>query len=384
VLVLIAVAVIATVVVANLLDQPYVNSGGPSGPAPEGMVWVPGGQFWMGEVHPSMADAKPWHLVQVDGFWMDETEVTNAQFAKFVATTKYITVAEQKLKLEDFPVHQRGQLDPNNLVAGSIVFRPTREPVPLNRFDLWQHWVPGADWKHPEGPGSSIVGLENHPVVHVCYEDAVAYAEWAGKRLPTEAEWEFAARGGLDRKPFVWGDEAVNAGPARANIWQGQFPVTNSAQDGYVRTAPVKSFAPNDFGLYDMAGNVWEWCADWYRPDYYEKSPRRNPQGPESSFDPVEPGVGKRVQRGGSFLCCDQYCVRYVPGGRGKGESLCPLTVGDGHDRCPHSRRTAASARGRDAESSSRRSSRSRRRDGPPRNGRCECHSGPGDGLPVR
>jgi formylglycine-generating enzyme required for sulfatase activity len=320
VVLLVAVGLTVAVVVANLADRPYVSNTPPPGPAPEGMVWVPGGQFWMGEVDDRLADTKPWHLVYVDGFWMDETEVTNAQFAKFVEATGYVTVAEQKPKLEDFPPFQRARVDPENLVPGSIVFRPTSEPVPLNRVDLWQHWVPGASWKHPEGPGSSIEGKENHPAVHVCHDDAVAYAKWAGKRLPTEAEWEFAARGGLDRKPYVWGDDPPDTGKPVANIWQGRFPVTNTAEDGHVRTAPVKSFAPNAFGLYDMGGNVWEWCGDWYRNDYYKDSPRRNPQGPPNSHDPVEPGISKRVQRGGSFLCCDQYCVRYVPGGRGKGE----------------------------------------------------------------
>jgi formylglycine-generating enzyme len=302
----------------KLPDEPFVNKTPPPGEAPEGMVWVPGGQFHMGDA--TMKDAQPWHLVYVDGFWMDQTEVTNAQFARFVEDTKYQTVAEQTPKLEDFPEEIRKDIKKELLVPGSIVFKYTEKDVPLDQYDAWQHWVPGACWNHPEGPDSTIKGRENHPVVHVCWEDAAAYAKWAGKRLPTEAEWEFAARGGLDRKPYCWGDEKFDEKKPQANIWQGRFPVKNTAADGFERTAPVKSFAPNGFGLYDMAGNVWEWCADWYRPDYYKESPRRNPQGPKDSYDPAEPGLAKRVQRGGSFLCSDQFCTRYLPGARGKGE----------------------------------------------------------------
>jgi sulfatase modifying factor 1 len=279
--------------------------------APEGMVWIPGAEFWMGDE--TFADAPP-HLIHVDGFWMDKTEVTNAQFDRFVKETGYKTVAERKPDPRDFP-----GVPEEKLVPGSIVFTPPAETVPLTDHYRWWQYVPGACWSHPEGPGSDWKGRENHPVVHICWEDAVAYAKWAKKRLPTEAEWEFAARGGLDRKPFVWGDELKPGGKWRTNIWQGQFPNKNTAEDGFVRTAPVASFEANGFGLHDMAGNVWEWCADWYQPEYYKVSPKRNPQGPESSHDPNEPGIPKRVQRGGSFLCSDQYCVRYRPGGRGKG-----------------------------------------------------------------
>ena len=184
----------------------------------------------------------------------------------------------------------------------------------------WWAYVPGADWKHPEGPESTIVGRENHPVVQVCWDDAVAYARWAGKRLPTEAEWEYAARGGLEQARYVWGDELKPGGRWQANIHQGHFPITNTAEDGFVATAPVASFLPNGFGIYDMSGNVWEWCSDWYRPDTYASSPEKNPAGPAASFDPDEPGVVKRVQRGGSFLCSDEYCIRYLAGARGKGD----------------------------------------------------------------
>jgi formylglycine-generating enzyme len=293
---------------------PPLNPRTPPGPAPEGMVWVPGGQFWMGANDDTMPDATPAHRVAVDGFWMDRTEVTNAQFEAFVRATGYVTVAERTPSAADYP-----GAPPEALVAGSIVFSPPSVPVPLTNHLAWWKYVPGADWRHPEGPGSDLAGREDHPVVHVGWDDAVAYARWAGKRLPTEAEWEFAARGGLDRRRYTWGEELRPDGRWRVNNWQGRFPTENTAEDGFLRTAPVASFPPNGYGLYDMAGNVWEWCADWYRPDYYPRSPSRNPRGPDSSFDPAEPGVPKRVQRGGSFLCSDLYCTRYLPGSRGKG-----------------------------------------------------------------
>jgi formylglycine-generating enzyme required for sulfatase activity len=289
------------------------RSGSP-GPAPEGMVWVAGGQFWMGSDDSNYPDTQPVHQVHVDGFWMDRTEVTNAQFEQFVRETGYVTVAERKPDPKDFP-----NVPPENLVAGSIVFTPPEGEVALDNHHVWWRYVPGANWRHPEGPQSTTQGREDHPVVHVCYEDAVAYARWAGKRLPTEAEWEFAARGGLDRKRYTWGHELTPDGKWQTNIWQGRFPHENALADGFRATAPAASFPPNGYGLYDMAGNVWEWCADWYRPDYYKESPARNPQGPDSSFDPLEPGTPKRVQRGGSFLCSDLYCIRYLPGARGKG-----------------------------------------------------------------
>jgi sulfatase modifying factor 1 len=295
-------------------DWKPVVAKGPPGPAPEGMVWIPGGTFWMGSDDESMRDAKPVHRVTVDGFWMDRTEVTNAQYAAFVRATGYKTVAERKPDPKDFP-----GAPPELLVPGSIVFTPPKEPVPLNNHLAWWSYVPGADWRHPEGPESSVDGRENHPVVQVCFEDAVAYANWAGKRLPTEAEWEFAARGGLERKRYSWGDELTPEGKWMVNNWQGQFPVENTKVDGFDHTAPVGSYPANGYGLVDMAGNVWEWCADWYQPSYPAHDHTPNPQGPESSHDPAEPGVPKRVQRGGSFLCSDLYCTRYLPGARGKG-----------------------------------------------------------------
>lgn len=291
----------------------------------DGMVWIPGGKFTMGSKNEEkFADATHLHEVELDGFWMDQTEVTNAQFAEFVKATGYKTVAEQKPKWEEIKklVPPGTPKPPDDvLVPGSLVFTPPPVAVPLNNHTVWWRWEPGADWRHPEGPKSNIQGRENHPVVHVCWEDAAAYAKWAKKRLPTEAEWEYAARGGLEGKRYVWGDEMLPKNKWQANIWQGKFPVENKKTDGFPRTAPVASYPPNGFGLFDVSGNVWEWCHDWYRPDYYKNSPKKNPQGPEDSFDPQEPLVPKRVQRGGSFLCSDQYCIRYLPAGRGKGDA---------------------------------------------------------------
>jgi formylglycine-generating enzyme len=285
----------------------------PAGPAPEDMVWIPGGTFWMGADDASMPDAKPVHEVSVSGFWMDRTEVTNRQFARFVKETGFITIAERKPDPIDFP-----DAPPEKLVPGSIVFTPPAGRVSLDDPLVWWRYVPGASWRHPEGPESTIEGKDDHPAVHISFYDAVAYATWAGKRLPTEAEWEAAARGGNARARFVWGDDRLPGGKWQANIWEGHFPDQNTGDDGFARTAPVASFPPNGFALYDIAGNVWEWCADWYRPGY-ETSERVDPTGPSSSYDPAEPGVKKRVQRGGSFLCSDQYCTRYLPGARGKG-----------------------------------------------------------------
>ena len=290
----------------------------PPGPAPGGMVWIPGGEFWMGA--DEFPDAQPWHRVTVDGFWMDKTEVTNDRFSKFVKATKYVTLAERTPRAEDFP-----GAPPENLVAGSVVFTPPDHSVKLNNHFQWWNYVKGANWRHPEGPQSSIKDRENYPVVHIAYEDALAYAKWAGKRLPTEAEFEFAQRGGLERKSYAWGDELKAGGKFMANTFQGHFPDKNTKEDGYERAAPVASFPPNGYGLYDMAGNVWEWTSDWYRHDYYPmlaaQGPlARNPQGPTDSVDPSEPGVKKKVHKGGSFLCTDQYCARYISGGRGKGE----------------------------------------------------------------
>ena len=299
--------------------EPAIRTTSPPATAPDGMVWIPGGVFWMGCADCGMPDALPLHLVEVDGFWMDRTPITNAQFAEFVKATGYVTIAEQSPDPKDFP-----GAPPDMLVPGSAVFIQPASEVPLDNHLRWWRYVKGASWKNPDGPGSTTEGREDHPVVHIAWTDADAYAKWAGKRLPTEAEFEFAARGGLDRKAYSWGDELKPGGNWPANIWQGQFPVRNAVEDRYEGTSPVTAFAPNGFGLRDVGGNVWQWCSDWYRPDYFESISRegsviRNPQGPADSLDPQEPGVPKRVQKGGSFLCSDQYCTRYLVGSRGKG-----------------------------------------------------------------
>jgi formylglycine-generating enzyme required for sulfatase activity len=281
------------------------------------MVWIPGGWFWMGVDTLEKAKDAPRHKVYVDGFWMDKTPVTNEEFARFVKATGYKTVAEVQPDPKDFPDVPRDTLKPF-----SIVFK---SPGPGQKVDLkdhssWWHVSYGACWLHPEGPDSDIKSRGNHPVVHICWTDAVAYCKWAKKRLPTEAEWEFAVRGGLDRKKYCWGNELLPGGKWQANIWQGDFPYKDDRKDGYHGTSPVGAFPPNGYGLVDMSGNVHQCCSDWYHPDYYTKSSRKNPKGPNESLDPNEPGVPKRVMRGGSYLCADNYCACYLVGARGKGE----------------------------------------------------------------
>jgi sulfatase modifying factor 1 len=296
---------------------------------PPGMVWIPGGEFSMGaaanghgrnEMPMASNDTLPIHRVRVDGFWMDPAPVTNKQFEEFVHSTGYVTIAERVPRKEEFPTAPA-----ENLIAGSLVFSPADHEVPLNNPLQWWRYVKGANWRHPRGVDSDIAGQDNYPVVQVAYPDAQAYAKWVGKRLPTEAEFEFAARGGLAGKTYVWGDDFRPNGKWMANTWQGRFPVKDTGEDGFAGIAPVKSFPPNGYGLYDMAGNVWEWCSDWYRRDYYAELSRSgtiavNPKGPDSAFDPDEPNEKKKVQRGGSFLCNEQYCSRYIVGTRGKGE----------------------------------------------------------------
>src|SRR5215471_14981373 len=314
---------------AATFEATIANTTAAPASAPPGMAWIPGGEFSMGANDPpdrdavgmqATEDARPIHRVYVDGFFMDRTDVTNAQFAAFVKATGYVTIAERTPRAEDFPAAPR-----ENLVAGSVVFTAPDHAVPLNDHLQWWDYVNGANWRHPLGPKSDIAGKENYPVVHVAYEDAQAYAHWAGKRLPTEAEWEFAARGGAAGQPFVWGNTFKPDGKWMANTHEGHFPDRDSGEDGYAGIAPVAQFPPNQYGLYDMAGNVWQWVSDWYRPEYYAQlaaagTVARNPQGPDSPFDPSEPGERKKVHRGGSFLCTDEYCSRYIVGTRGKGE----------------------------------------------------------------
>lgn len=287
------------------------------------MVWIPGGEFLMGSVDAlARADETPVHAVRVDGFWMDAREVTNAQFRAFVEATGYISVAERPLDWDELKKQMpAGAPRPPDaeLQPGSLVFMQPEGDVDLRDASQWWSWVPGASWKHPEGPTSTIDGRDDHPVVHVAFEDAMAYAAWAGKRLPTEAEWEFAARGGLCGMVNVWGDEPVDA--TRANIWEGRFPFENTLGDGFARTAPVGSFPANGYGLSDMAGNVWEWCADLYHERAYALRSRGevvvNPAGPGESRDARHPHAPVlRVIRGGSFLCNDSYCASYRPSAR--------------------------------------------------------------------
>jgi sulfatase modifying factor 1 len=285
----------------------------------EGMVWIPGGIFEMGgDNNQARQDEYPKHVVQVDGFYMDVTEVTNAQFAKFVAATGYITTAEKDIDWEDL----KKQLPPDTpkpeaetLKAASLVFVPTEHEVNLQDYSQWWSWSHGANWKHPKGINTDISGKDNQPVVHISWDDANAYCQWAGKRLPTEAEWEFAARGGLEKNIYVWGNDGVVDEKKQCNYWQGVFPYKNDNIDGFFGAAPVKSFLPNGYGLFDMAGNVWEWCSDTYHYYYYNEFEKVqiaiNPKGPVKSYDPDEPLLAKKAMRGGSFLCNESYCSGY-------------------------------------------------------------------------
>lgn len=292
------------------------------------MVWIPGGRFTMGGVgQNARPDESPRHEVEISGFWMDETEVTNKQFSDFVRATGYITTAERKVDWEtlkkDLPKDTK-KPDEDSLAPGSLIFRKPQTLEPQMHYTRWWHWQKGACWSHPEGPGSSIAGREDYPVVHVSYFDAQEYCKWANKRLPTEAEWEYAARGGLSDKEYCWGDQPLDA--SRANTWQGSFPVENLKEDGYESTAPARSFPRNGYGLFHMPGNVWEWCSDNYKNTAYKervekitaKKPRlKDPSGPTDSFDPRHPHSKQlKVQRGGSFLCNPSYCTSYRPSAR--------------------------------------------------------------------
>ena len=315
---------------------------------PKGMAWIPGGEFLMGSDHKkAQANEKPTHKVKVSGFWMDATHVTNDQFAQFVKETNYKTTAEQVPDWESIRV----QLPPGTpkppasvFVPGAMVFVGTSAKVNLNDYSQWWAYVPGANWRHPTGPKSNIDGKGNHPVVQVSYEDALAYAKWAGKRLPTEAEWEFAARGGLNQATYVWGDQLEQEGKLPANIWDVKkqaFPVVNPVispkAGGAVGTSSVGTYPQNGYGLFDMTGNAWQWVADWYRADYfamqvkeYGNSVVNNPLGPGNSYDPDDYGVPinapKRVIRGGSFLCNEDYCQSYRPSARRGADPFSPMS----------------------------------------------------------
>jgi formylglycine-generating enzyme required for sulfatase activity len=288
----------------------------PGRPPAKDMRWVPGGAFLMGadDFYP---EERPVREVVVDGYWMDDHLVTVGEFRRFVKDTGHVTSAEIAPSADDYPDAQ-----PELLVPGSLVFKRAKGPVPLDDFRNWWAWTPGADWRHPEGPESTLNGRDRHPVTHVAYADAARYAEWAGKELPTEAEWECAARGGLERAVFPWGDEFAPKGRMMANTWQGRFPWENLLEDGYAGTSPVKRFPPNGYGLYDMAGNVWEWTSDFFRHANGGERPCCVPRNPRvSEPDPADEAIPRRVIKGGSHLCAPNYCLRYRPAAR-QGEAV--------------------------------------------------------------
>lgn len=327
---------------ASLTPFVVIQSNGKN--APLGMAWIPGGEFLMGsDSKKAQANEKPTHKVKVSGFWMDNTHVTNDQFSQFIKETNYKTTAEQIPDWETIRV----QLPPGTpkpptsvFVAGAMVFVGTKAKVNLNDYSQWWAYVPCANWRHPTGPQSNIDGKSNHPVVQISYEDALAYAKWAGKRLPTEAEWEFAARGGLNQATYAWGDQLEQEGKLPANIWDVKkqpFPVISAKAGGAMGTSAVGTFPQNGYGLYDMTGNAWQWVADWYRSDYFAmqskefgNSVANNPQGPTSSYDPDDAGVPrnapKRVIRGGSFLCNEDYCQSYRPSARRGADPFSPMS----------------------------------------------------------
>ncbi|WP_059412007.1 formylglycine-generating enzyme family protein [Cupriavidus basilensis] len=314
--------------------------GGPAAPqaivgdglhGPRGMAWIPGGRFMMGSDHEfAQANERPAHETRVSGFWMDVHHVTNAEFRAFVAATGYVTSAEKAPGWDAL----KGQLPAGTprppdgaLVPGGLVFVGTERPVPLHDYSRWWRFVAGADWRHPGGPGSAIAGKDDHPVVQVSWQDAQAYARWAGKRLPTEAEWEFAARGGLEQATYAWGDQFAPGGRQMANVWQGRqpqpFPVVSPRAGGAAGTSAAGTFPANGYGLYDMTGNAWQWVADWYRADQFRRVARAgrveaDPRGPDHSWDAagVPARAPKRVMRGGSFLCSQDYCLSYRPSAR--------------------------------------------------------------------
>jgi len=308
---------------------------------PREMVWVPGGEFLMGSDHKlAQASERPAHRVKVGGFWMDRHHVTNAEFRRFVEETRYVTTAERKPDWQTLKVQvPPGTPKPPDsaLVPGAMVFVGTDRPVSLDDWSQWWRYVPGAHWKHPQGPGSDIKGKDDHPVVQVSYVDALAYAKWIGKRLPTEAEWEFAARGGLEQATYAWGDDIEAGGVKMLNYWDTKerpFPVVSPKAGGAVGTSAVQTFPRNGYGLYDMTGNAWQWVADWYRADYFKQQAGMklivNPTGPTDSYDPDDrtapANAPKRVTRGGSFLCNVDYCLSYRPSARRGNDPYNPMS----------------------------------------------------------
>jgi sulfatase modifying factor 1 len=311
---------------------------------PRDMAWIPGGEFLMGSDHElARPNERPTHKVRVRGFWMDRTHVTNAQFRGFVDATGYVTTAERKPEWETLKVQlPAGTPRPAEeaLIAGALVFIGTGQPVDLRDVSQWWTFVPGANWKAPGGPGTSIEGKDDHPVVQVSFEDVLAYAQWAGKRLPTEAEWEFAARGGLEQATYTWGEEFRPRGELMANVWeserQGRFPVVSAEAGGAAGTVRVGTFPPNGYGLVDMTGNAWQWTADFYRSDYFALQKQQagdavipDPRGPDDSWDPEDPmavaSAPRRVIRGGSFLCNSEYCLSYRPSARRGNDPFNPM-----------------------------------------------------------
>lgn len=297
--------------------EPVISLPATNGAPADGMVWIPGGTFLMGS-DSHYPEEKPAHTVRVDGFWMDTHTVTNRDFEAFVRATGYVTLAERRANPADYPGAK-----PEMLAPSSIMFKNPAGSVDMRNHYHWWVYVAGADWRHPRGPASNIRRLADHPVVHVAFEDVMAYAHWAGKEIPTEAEWEFAARGGLDGAEFAWGDELAPGGVQMANTWQGEFPYRNTLEDGYEYTAPVGSFPANGYGLFDMAGNVWQWTSDWYQDHAKIDSPcctAENPRGArqEASYDPrqAQLRIARKVTKGGSHLCAPNYCRRYRPAAR--------------------------------------------------------------------
>lgn len=314
-------AISNTAEVAAKTVTPLVKEMPEGAVVPEGMVWITGGEFYQGAVdndNMAMGHERPRHKVGVNGFFMDIHEVTNAQFSKFVDATGYLTVAERKIDWEEM----QKQLPPGTpkphdsiLQPGSLVFKKTKSTASnLYDYSQWWEWKIGASWQHPNGPTSSIKGKENHPVVHMAYEDAIAYCDWAKKRLPTEAEWEYAARANQEDAIFFWGVDKSSLS-SNANTWEGEFPVNNTKEDGFERLAPVMNYSKNNFGLYDMAGNVWEWTSDWYNTEYYAaqsaKTAVLNPKGAGAPYNSSNPLAREKIIKGGSFLCSDSYCASY-------------------------------------------------------------------------